>query len=86
MSEPREVTSEDVYRACDVIVRRRDRPALNYAVNYAIHCREMVRSGAPASDLHTQVLYVLNNLGQWRGDEARAVRVTLRAFVKKRGD
>jgi len=35
-----------------------------------------------ASAIRTQLLYVLNNLASWRGEEARAAKATLRAVSK----
>lgn len=33
-------------------------------------------------ELKVQLLYVLNNLGSWRGEEARAVKEVLKAYAK----
>ncbi len=52
--------------------------ALNYAVNNAIYGLR-----CPVEELKIQVLYVMNNVSNWRGDDARSVKATLRAFLKQ---
>lgn len=53
-----------------------------YAVAYATAGEQLVRENADFHTCKVQALYVLSNLSHWRGDEAKAVKETLRAFVK----
>ena len=69
----------EVHDALRKIVANQDAKALNYCVNYA-------KAGLYMSyidELKTQVLYVLNNMTHWRGDDAKLVRTTLKQFVKE---
>lgn len=70
-------TEKEVRAALKCIVDNRDAKALNYAVNYAN--AGMYMSG---HELHVQVLYVLNNMTHWRGEDAKRVRQTLKTFVR----
>lgn len=63
---------------CEVILDNRTAPALNYAVNYA-------NAGLYMTCPHehrVQALYILNNIQQWRGDDAKAVRASLKIHAK----
>jgi hypothetical protein len=66
---------------CDTIIKHSNVPALNYAVNYAKAGRNMV-----GDEARVQALYILNNMQQWRGDTARAVRDALKIIGKERKD
>ena len=73
------ITESQVHDAFKTIIANREAKALNYAVGYAevgleLHGKELVY----------QVLYVINNMSRWRGDEAKAVRNTLKTFAKER--
>ena len=60
--------------ACAVIVANRTNKTLNYAVAYAEY-------GMSVTDPHeqkVQALYILNNIANWRGPEAAAVRIALK--------
>ena len=78
LEKKEKATTDQVYDAFRAIIKNQDSPALNYAVNYA-------KAGLKIYNDHTlkvQVLYVLNNITHWRGDEAKAVRATLKSFSK----
>ena len=66
----------EVKRALQGILVNRDARAVNWAVAYA-------RAGLDleGEDLRVQCLYILNNITRWRGDTARWVRRTLKAFA-----
>ena len=51
---------------------------LNYAVDYCKYALYMT-----GEDLRTQCLYILSNITHWRHPEAKNVRATLKAFVKR---
>lgn len=72
------ITETQVRDAFAVIVKNQDAPALNYAVNYAKAGLQMT-----GHELYVQVLYVQGNISRWRGDEAKAVRETLKQYVKE---
>jgi hypothetical protein len=62
-------------QCCDEIMSQRDKPSLNYAINYA-------RSGANMTghEAKVQALYLLNNIISWRGANHKIVRESLRAI------
>jgi hypothetical protein len=74
---------QDIIEACDLIIRDKNKPALNNCVNYAKECRYRCLAGYNDEDIRMQVLYVLNNMSYWRAPEAKRVRETLKAFVNK---
>jgi len=49
--------------------------SLNYAVNY---CRAALSMSG--HELHTQTLYILNNITHWRHPEAKNIRMVLKNF------
>ena len=59
---------------------------LQYAAAYAKAgeelCRDARNEAALADALHVQSAYILSNLGQWRGPEARKHKEELRKWVK----
>lgn len=59
---------------CEAIVQNREQKSLNWAVNYA---REGLTMTDP-NEIKVQALYILNNMTQWRGDTAKAVRTSLK--------
>ena len=68
-----------VKRALEAIVANSKEKALNWAVGYAEY-------GITISDPHelrVQCLYVLNNITHWRGEVAKEVRATLKAYIKE---
>ena len=69
---------EQVKAALQTIVDNADAPALNYAVNYAKYGLTIEDS----EEMRGQVLRVLGNITHWRGETAKQVRATLKAFVK----
>ena len=73
------ITESQVHDAFKTIIANQEAKAVNYAVNYAKVGLEL-----HGKDLFYQVLYVLNNMIHWRGIEAKAVRDTLKTFVKDR--
>ncbi len=62
---------------CRAIVRNKSVAALNYAVNYA-----KAGIGMTGREQQVQALYILNNIGNWRGEEAKAVRNALKGYAK----
>jgi len=62
---------------CAAIMRNRNEKALNYAVGYA-----SAGMGMRGHDAKVQALYILNNMGRWRGDIAKQVRESLKAISK----
>ena len=72
------MTSESTVReALRTIVDNRHAKSLNYAINYAQAGITMT-----GEELRVQCLYVLNNMSHWRGEVAKAVRMTLKTFTK----
>lgn len=67
-----------VYDALRKIVDNSNQPSLNWAINYAKAGLAMPEGEA----LRVQVLYVLNNITHWRGEGAKEVRTTLKAYAK----
>jgi len=60
--------------ACHNIIANKDKPTLNYAVNYARYGLELEE----LADAKVQALYILNNITHWRGDLAKETRQTLK--------
>ena len=61
------------------IVENREEKSLNWAVEYARY-----GMGLPfGEELRVQCLYVLNNISRWRGEVAKEVRETLKAYTKQ---
>lgn len=55
---------------------------LNWAKNYAVHALQMMEVGATNGALHHQLLYLVGNLGSWRGDTAREAKKVIRQAIK----
>jgi group I intron endonuclease len=75
---PGEVSELEVKEALRKLLDHQNAPALNYAVNYAKAALSM-----QGYELYVQVLYVQNNLDDWSGKTAKAVKNVLRRFVKQ---
>ena len=77
------IARDKVYKAFQTIIDNRDQKALMWAVNYARYGLTITDKG----EIHTQCLYVLNNIQRWRGDTAKQVRNTLKDFcgIKRKG-
>ena len=74
------VSEKEVKESLQCVVDNKTAKALNYAVNYA---REgLLLNG---ESLRIQCLYVLENIKAWRGEDAKQVRQTLKAFTKQKG-
>lgn len=69
-----------VREALQAIVDHSEEKALNWAVRYAEY-GAMLSEG---EELRAQCLYVLNNISRWRGELAKEVRSTLKAYTLKR--
>lgn len=70
---------EEVYSALDKIMRLPSSVGFTgYAQSYANAALIMQMTDRA---LEVQLLYVLNNLQQWRGEEAREVKKLLRAYA-----
>ena len=52
--------------------------SLNWAVNYCRHALSQL-----GEELRVQCLYILNNITRWRHPNAKDVRATLKAFIKR---
>ena len=77
IDEPTEVEAE-VKKALRKLLLNKNQKVLNYAISYAeLGCY------MTGDSLRVQVLYVLNNMQYWRGDTAKEVRVTLKAFINR---
>lgn len=72
------VNESEVKESLRCIVDNRTAKALNYAVNYAKE--GLCQTG---ETLRVQCLYILENMKAWRGEDAKRVRNTLKAFVKQ---
>ena len=70
-------TETQVHNALETKIRNAEAKALNWAVGYAV-----AGLGMHGEALRIQVLYVLNNMTHWRGEDAKQVRATLKAFTK----
>lgn len=70
---------EYFHHACQNIVDNQDKPALNYAVNYAKHGLTVSEANHEA---HVQALYIRGNLSSWRGPVAKETRSCLDNFIK----
>lgn len=69
-------STDDVHKALQMIVDNSKEKSLMWAVNYA-------KAGLCMTDgreLHVQCLYVLNNMQNWRGEQAKQVRSILKSF------
>jgi len=72
------ISEESVKQCLKMIVANREKPALNYAVNYA-----RVGLSQTGYELKVQCLYVLSNMQYWRGNTAKHVRSVLKEFTKE---
>lgn len=70
------ISEDEVRLAMEKIVANSEVKVLNYAVNYA-------EAGLRMSGdvLMIQARYVLGNITHWRGEEAKSVRATLKAYT-----
>lgn len=58
--------------------------ANGYAKAYAINSSELLASGHTAKEaIPVQCLYILNNIGSWRGPNAKTTRFTLKSLSKR---
>ena len=69
---------EQVYYILNKIMTIPNKGYITYAKSYAHAAIYMQMRGR---DLEIQVLYVLNNLAQWTGEEARESKKMLKAFA-----
>lgn len=73
-------TEEEVKKAILLILK--DRKAYSTSLNYAVgYCQNALRLSG--ENLWTQVLYILNNITHWRGEEHKSVRKTLKNYVER---
>lgn len=75
--------SQAVIDACETIIANKDHRALTNCVHYAKECRYMCLAGYPVKDIKDQVRVVLGNMAYWRGQTAKQVRTTLKAYNKE---
>lgn len=71
------VSEEEVRMAMRTIVNNPEAKALKWAIDYAYAGTRM--SG---DVLMIQARYVLGNITHWRGEEAKSVRATLKAYTR----
>lgn len=69
---------EDVRQALNRVMEAPDTGFTAYAQTYAMAGLQMNMTG---EELRVQLLYVLSNLQQWRGEEARATKQVLKSFA-----
>jgi hypothetical protein len=74
------VTDSNVHEALLVLIQHQEDPALQWCVNYAKY-----GLACTGEELNVQLLYVLNNVAQWKGADARACKIVLRSYVQQRG-
>ncbi len=74
---PNPISEESVKQCLKMIITNQEKPALNYAVNYA-----RVGLYQTRYELKVQCLYVLSNMQSWRGNTAKHVRSVLKEFTK----
>lgn len=67
------MTNDDFYAACRTVLRSAKD---GYAKAYANAGLGLSDEGA----ISVQCLYILNNLGDWRGEEARATKLVFKQF------
>jgi hypothetical protein len=72
-----------IRRSFESIVANQEKKALNWAIDYAEHGIALIDGNCSDHDLKMQILYVLNNITHWRGDESVVVRGTLKEALKK---
>jgi len=66
-----------VHEALRTTVANRNEKSLNYCISYAK--AGLLMTGHA---LHDQILYVLVNMTNWRGDTAEKVRTILKDYIK----
>ena len=74
MNETMELSFHD---CCRAVVAKAETKALNYAVGYAEAGLDLQSPSAQ----ELQALYILNNITHWRGDQATAIRATLKQIA-----
>jgi len=70
------MSDKTVHELLKKVIENKDKPALNYCVNYA---RAGLRMGG--NELRVQILYVLSNMAYWRGEVAKEVRAGLKKYL-----
>jgi hypothetical protein len=70
-----------------IVTASKARPGslLDYAATYAMQILDGRVSSSDHEAMKSQILYILSNLGAWRGPEAVAARNTLKAALKEYG-
>ena len=67
-------------KAIQAVLSNSDKPTLNYAVAYAQAAQHMTGEA-----LRVQCMYILSNTAYWRGEEARATKKVMKAFIDEGG-
>ena len=71
-------TPKEKFRECClIIINNSEKRALKWCVNYAQAGLNLHTN----NEIHTQILYILSNMQQWRGEEAKQVRSTLKELL-----
>ncbi len=70
--------------ALKTILRQPDQGYIPYAKTYTLTALMNPYTGREmeGEELKVQILYILNNLGTWRGEEARATKAILKEYLK----
>jgi len=75
---------EELKKALDKVLQLPDNVGYNtYAKAYATAalCNPYTHKRMEGDELRTQLLYILNNLTYWRGEEARQTKQTLKKYA-----
>mgnify|MGYP001565151008 CR=1 FL=1 len=72
-------TLDEVRQALRKVMEAPDTGFTAYAQTYALAALQMHMVD---EEMRVQLLYVLNNLQQWRGEEARQTKSILKAYAK----
>lgn len=78
MKVPKKMVEGEIHNLFNVVLLQKQEGYMSYAYTYAQAGLEM-----KGEKLRVQVLYVLNNLGGWRGEVARSTKVQLNKLMKE---
>jgi hypothetical protein len=76
------VEASDFHKACRVVLKSATGAYSDYAKAYASAGLSM----RDDEEIRVQCLYILNNIGYWRGEEARVTKEILRRLSKRLKD
>ena len=78
MKVPKKVIEAEIHNLFNIILLQEAKGFMSYGQTYAKAGLEL-----KGEALKVQVLYVLNNLEQWRGEIARSTKAQLKKLVKE---